>query len=430
MLVRNPLVPSAGIAAERPHLNRIVGNDHHRSHVVPGAHQANHLRFERSKRKVELAAAIGKQPCLVDTRREKHRSERARPFRKIRHLRPFVLATVQVELRHRGIPVRGIHRRGRKVVTVPVRIFVLLHRRGIVDDIVPDREIDRGIPERSIGTPRVVHVQGTRRIETFPQRADLGIHRRPRRAVHENRIQHREIVAQFHHPLGRHRHVGRIQADKVDGLQRVPRKHRRRHRTIEPAALARVILRKPHHHRIFAQNHLRQRLVTPRALEPHQLGPRRHERLGIAPVGRVGIQPDLGIGTEQRGHLELARLLPLDPVIVVEVLVRRIRVDAYRKRHPLLEIRDVLVPGIAEPAVTLGRRDRRRSFAVKSIVAPAGGTQNMQKITVLGRIVTPRRLDMHRKRRVRRHAQEQNQRIHPNREFHQNSFTLKQTTPA
>ena len=287
---------------------------------------------------------------------------------------------MEIHPRTGAVPVRRANAVQMKIVMPPVLVIPrICHSHGIVDDIVPHRNVQCAVLVSRIGTPRVVHMQGTRRIETFPQRADLGIYRRPRRAVHENRIQHREIVAQLHHPLGRHRHVGRIQADKVDGLQRVPRKHRRRHRPVKPAALARVILRETHHHRIFAQNHLRQRLVAPRTLEPHQLGTRSHERLGKTLVRRIRVEPHLGIGTEQRAHLELAALFPGFAVIVVVITISRVRIDAHRKGHPVLKIRHVLVPGIAEPAITLIGRNRRGTRTKRRIVATASPTKNMQE---------------------------------------------------
>ena len=47
MLVRYSLIPAAGIAVERAHLDRIAIYKHRRRHVVPRAHQAHHLLFER-----------------------------------------------------------------------------------------------------------------------------------------------------------------------------------------------------------------------------------------------------------------------------------------------------------------------------------------------------------------------------------------------
>ena len=123
-------------------------------------------------------------------------------------------------------------------------------------------------------------------------------------------------------------------------------------------------------------------MVSPWTLEPHHLRARSHKGLGITLVRRIRIEPHLNIGTKERAHLELAPFLPLFAVIVIVIIVVSIRVNAYSKRFPVLEIRHILVPSVAIPAITFVCRNRRRSRSKHRIVGTTCSTQNMQIITV------------------------------------------------
>ena len=266
MLVVGSLVPAASIAlrrvvrasCDRSHAHRIFGDHHRRAHIVPWAHQTNRLRFQRTKRNVQRAAAIGKYPALVDTHREQYRSKRTIRFLEVSHLRPLILATVNVELSHRRTPVRRIDRSRFKIVMVPVGICILLHRHGIVDDVVSNGNVDGAVLEGGIRPPRMINMQHVCRIKAFAQRAHLESRLGSlRRSIDKDRILCRKRIRKVHHARSRVNHVGSIQANKMSRLQRVALDHRGTHRPIKPTAARLVIVGKAHHHRVIPKNHLR-----------------------------------------------------------------------------------------------------------------------------------------------------------------------------
>ena len=217
MLVIGALVPAASIRlggivrirSHRSHLDGIIFHNQRGRHVVPRAHQANHLGLRRSELQIKPAFARSIEPALVDTQREQRRRLRALGIRKIHHLGPFVLTAVNIEQGRRGTPICGLDCRRSKIVVVPVRVRILLSRDGIVQDVIADGNIHRTVAEAGVGSPGVVDVQHVGRIETGPETPyGIGNLRRRRRSVYKNRAVAVQMRAQVQHAFCRCGHVG------------------------------------------------------------------------------------------------------------------------------------------------------------------------------------------------------------------------------
>ena len=418
MLVIGALVPAAGIRlggivrirSHRTHLDGIVFHNQRGRHVVPRAHQANHLGLRRSELQIKPAFARSIEPALVDTRREQRRRLRALGVREIHHLGPFVLTTVNIEQGRRGTPICGLDCRRCKIVVVPVRVRILLSRDGIVQDVIADGNIHRTVAETGVGSPGVVDVQHVGRIETCPE-TPYGVSnlRRRNRSVYKNRVVAVQMRAQVQHSFCRCSHVGSQVPHKKSRLQRIPLHHRWRQRRIEPAALGGIVHGKAHHHRIFGKDQIGQGLVAPGTLEPDHLGTRSHKRNRVRHIRGIRVEPEFFFSAEKRDNLYIACFGPRFLVIVVEILVGSIRVNRDAESLPLLETGNVLAPGIAEPAVALVGHDGLRRRTVFRIVV-GSSAQYVQCIPGFRGVVTPGRLNMYCKAGERtncRHQQKQ-----------------------
>ena len=400
VLVICTLVPAAGILLpverQRAHLHRIVHVDyeHRGRHVVPRRKQPHHLRLERVIDKVlRVHRGAREHPHLVNAGRENVRSQRPLVIVKVLVRRPFVLPAVQLHPRPRRVPLRRTHQRIVEIDMTPVLVLPFRRkRRRLVHDVVVDRDIERAVAVARIRTPRVIDMQPPRRVETFPLRT----YRKRRfrstsRTVDIDRIRGGKGRRKFHHRIAirREGEPRSLVAYKVSVLHRVCRHHRRRHGTVEPSALRSIARHKAHQHGIRPENHLRKRTVPPRALEPHDLRTRCHERLLVRPV-RLRVHPEFRFRTEELANLELIRA-PCDTVVLVVVVIRSIRTRLYVETHPVLEIGQRLAhPRIGEPAVPIGLHHRRRSRVEMRIVVATRTTQHMRHIIAPCRIVTPR----------------------------------------
>ena len=295
MLVVGTLVPAAGILLavhrQRAHLYRIVhrNHEHRRRHVVPRAQQTHYLRLRRVIHKIlYMQRRAREHPRLVNAGREQVRGQRAFRIVEILVLRPLVLPAIELHPRPRRIPLRRTHQRIVKTDMPPVLVFALGRERSrLVHDVVVHRDVEGAVAVTRVGAPRVINVKYPRRVKAFALAPDfkrrLGCVRRP---VDKHRVGGRKCRSKFHDggtvcreciPRG-------LVADKVSTLYRVRRHHRGRNRAVEPPALRGIARNEPHQHGIRTENHLRQGLVPPRALEPHNFRTRSHERLLVGTV--------------------------------------------------------------------------------------------------------------------------------------------------
>ena len=227
-------------------------------------------------------------PRLVNAGREQVRGQRAFRIVEILVLRPLVLPAIELHPRPRRIPLRRTHQRIVKTDMPPVLVFALGRERSrLVHDVVVHRDVEGAVAVTRVGAPRVINVKYPRRVKAFALRSyrkrGLGS---CRRAIHIDGIPRSEDRRQIDDRIGIRRHnIPRsLVADKVSALYRVRRHHRGRNRAVEPTALRSIARNEPHQHGIRTENHLRQGLVTPRALEPHNFRTRSHERLLVGTV--------------------------------------------------------------------------------------------------------------------------------------------------
>ena len=179
MLVIRALVPSAGVLfpveRERAHLYRIVlvEHEHRRRHVVPRAQQTHNLGFGRVELQINGTQAGARiEPSLVNARREKLQGLHLRTLLEIRMLRPFVAAAQNLKVRHLRTPLRRAHQRVVERVMTPEAVFPFgAHRSRLIQNVVPDRDVESAVAVARVVAPRMVNMQHARIIEARPKRA-------------------------------------------------------------------------------------------------------------------------------------------------------------------------------------------------------------------------------------------------------------------
>ena len=202
-----------------------------------------------------------------------------------------------------------------------------------------------------------------------------------------------QVSAQFYKSLLGNRHVWSQMTDKVGRLQGVTLHDLWRERSVEPTALRDIVNSKTHHHGIAAKNHIGQSLVSPGALEPNHLRAGSYKGHRIRHVRRIRVEPEFLFDTEERYDANLSGLGPFLAVIRIEIVVCSIGINIDLEVFPVLESRNILVPGIAEPSIPLVNHDGLRGRA-KFCCIVRGSADDMRDVPCLGSIVTPWRLDM------------------------------------